>query len=275
MLILLSPTKTMDESSDGLDTYPQSEPQMKEHTEELLAIMKKKSKNELKKLMKLSDNLASLNAGRYKNFEKGVHKQSALLFKGPAFAYLDTQSLTKPQQDYLQKHLRILSGLYGVLRPFDLMHPYRLEMGTKLETKRGKNLYKFWGSHISEILKSELKDGDFIINSASNEYFNAVDLTTLREAGIRIISVVFKEKKDGRAKAISIYAKQARGLFARWCATSNVSSIDDLKKFNVSGYKYQAKESKEDSFCFIRPQPATGKRKNTSKETKGKKRKRG
>jgi len=186
--------------------------------------------------------------------------------------YLDITSLSKKQHEYLQKHLRILSGLYGALRPFDEMKPYRLEMGTKLVSERGKTLYDFWGSSIAEVLQADLGKEKTIINVASNEYFKAVDQKSLD--GVTIINCHFKQRKDGSLKIVSVFAKQARGLFVRWCAQNDVTSVNDLKKFDLEGYKFMSSESDETNLVFGRKQPEKGKkRKNTSSGRKGKKRK--
>jgi len=273
MLILLSPTKTLDESLESLDEYLKSTRRFQDDTEELVAIMKKQSKANLVKLMKLSDNLASLNRKRFANFDSAISKQAALMFTGQAFQYLDIKTLSKKQHVYLQKHLRILSGLYGALRPFDSISPYRLEMGTKLATDRGKTLYNFWGSKIGELLASELGKEKFIVNVASNEYFKVVDQGVLK--GTKIINMHFKQKKDGALKIVSVFAKQARGLFVRFCAESNLSKIEDLKKFDADGYQYNAAQSDELNVVFVRPQPVKGKKRKAKGQgpKKGKKRK--
>lgn len=269
MLILLSPTKTLNEDEEK--GYPRSDRRLLTDTKELVSVMKKQSKNDLKKLMKLSDNLANLNHGRYKNFESAISKQAALMFTGQAFQYLDIATLSKDEQQYLQTRLRILSGLYGVLRPFDTMSPYRLEMGTKLKTDRGKSLYDFWGSKIADVLTEDLGSEKFIVNVASNEYFKAVDQKALK--GVKIINIHFKQKKDGALKIVSVFAKQARGLFARWCAESKVGTIEELKKFNSDGYSFDKAQSDEANFVFVRNQPSKKRKASGKSGQKGKKRK--
>lgn len=259
----------MDEDISSVGNYTQTKAQFSGDTQELLAIMKKKSKGDLKKLMKLSDNLGNLNAKRYKGFETAISKQCGFIFQGPAFAKLDLNSLEPEAHEFLQKHLRILSGLYGILRPLDMIHPYRLEMGTKLKTERGSSLYDFWGTKLSEFLKKDLEKMNakkkLIVNVASNEYFKAVDTSVFGE-NIEIVNMIFKEKKNGALKIISVYAKQARGLFVRWMAEKNIETKAELQNFNVAGYKFIQNLSDEKNFVFARSQPE--KKKSAPKKKK-------
>tara|TARA_E500000178_G_C16946331_1_gene719016 strand:- start:902 stop:1435 length:534 start_codon:yes stop_codon:yes gene_type:complete len=174
-----------------------------------------------------------------------------LVFKGDVYQGLQAEDLTKSEMNFAQKHIRILSGLYGILRPLDLMKPYRLEMGTKLETENGKNLYEFWGNKIQKNVLNELKDqkSDLLINLASNEYFSA--LGKLPE-DINTISPTFKDYKNGKYKIISFYAKKARGLMARWIIQNKVKDFEDLVKFNVDGYKFSKSESTASAPVFLR-----------------------
>lgn len=262
--MLLSPTKTLNYLPFHINA---SIPRLLKHSDELIGILKKKSSTDIGKLMKLSSNLVSLNTKRYKDYmlSENVkykddtvpegHKQAAVAFKGPAFQALDPESFSQQDWEFSQKHLRVLSGLYGVLRPQDVIQPYRLEMGTKLKTDRGKNLYEFWGSTISELLYSDLEKNKkkiFIINAASNEYFNSVDIDFLKSKGVIIYNVVFKEAKNGGFRIVSVYAKQARGLLCRYVIQNKVTDIENLKKFNLGNYKYRETFSSETELVFTR-----------------------
>lgn len=262
--MLLSPTKTLNYSPFKTNA---SIPRLLKHSDELIDILKKKSSADIGKLMKLSSSLVSLNKKRYKDYKLSEnvqykddfvpegHKQAAVAFKGPAFLALDPESFTQQNWEFAQKHLRILSGLYGVIRPQDVIQPYRLEMGTKLKTDRGKDLYDFWGSKISELLFSDFekdKKNFFIINTASNEYFKSVDIDYLKSKGVTIYQVVFKEAKNGGFKIVSVYAKQARGLLCRYVIQNKVTDIENVKKFNLGNYKYHEKFSSGTELVFTR-----------------------
>jgi len=208
--------------------------------------------------MHISDSLAELNADRFKAFnlkgQSNSEKPAGLTFDGDVYWGFDADTLNDDELCYAQNHVRILSGLYGVLRPLDAIQAYRLEMGTKLETKRGKSLYDFWGSAISDTLNSDMADhhDTTIVNLASNEYFKAVDKKAL---GQPVISAKFLNVKDGEARALMYYAKFARGLMARWIVQNRVEHAQDLKDFNVEGYKLDKKASSETELVFSRKQP--------------------
>ena len=206
--------------------------------------------------MGLSDKLASLNYDRYQSWTASKKasddsKSSMLVFKGDVYQGLQAEDLTNRELDFAQKHIRILSGLYGILRPLDLMKPYRLEMGTKLETSEGKNLYEFWGNKIQKNVLEDLKKqkSDLLINLASKEYFSV--LGKMPE-DVNVVSPTFKDYKNGKYKIISFYAKKARGLMARWIIQNKVKDFEDLANFNVDGYKYSKAESTATTPVFLR-----------------------
>ena len=254
MIIVLSPAKTLDYEFEAGSSH--SVPTFLSQSSKLIKELKKKEPKDIASLMGLSDKLATLNYDRYQSWTAAKKvsndsKPSMLVFKGDVYQGLQAEDLTKSEMNFAQKHIRILSGLYGILRPLDLMKPYRLEMGTKLETKNGKNLYEFWGNKIQKNVLDELKNlrSDLLINLASNEYFSA--LGRLPE-DINTISPVFKDYKNGKYKIISFYAKKARGLMARWIIQNKVKDFEDLVKFNVDGYKYSKAESTISTPVFLR-----------------------
>jgi len=254
MIIVLSPAKTLDYEFEAGSSH--SVPTFLSQSSKLIKELKKKEPKDIASLMGLSDKLATLNYDRYQSWTAAKKvsndsKPSMLVFKGDVYQGLQAEDLTKSEMNFAQKHIRILSGLYGILRPLDLMKPYRLEMGTKLETKNGKNLYEFWGNKIQKNVLDELKNlrSDLLINLASNEYFSA--LGKLPE-DINTISPVFKDYKNGKYKIISFYAKKARGLMARWIIQNKVKDFEDLVKFNVDGYKYSKAESTISTPVFLR-----------------------
>ena len=214
--------------------------------------------NELAELMKLSDKLAGLNVARFTewhpDFTLENARQAILAFKGDVYTGLDAQTLSNADFEYAQQHLRILSGLYGVLRPLDLMQPYRLEMGTKLDNAQGKNLYEFWGSRITDSLNTCLAENKatVLLNLASNEYFKAVQPKLLNAT---LINVDFKDLKNGQYKIISFYAKKARGIMARYVIQHKIDSVDALKDFSEQGYYYSAEQSKPEHLVFLRDHP--------------------
>ena len=257
MLTLLSPAKKLnfDPASTALEaTFPR----LTKDTVELAKAAKTQSAADLKRLMHISDNLAELNADRFKAFnlkgQSNIQKPAGLAFDGDVYWGLDADTLSDAELEYAQDHLRILSGLYGVLRPMDAIQAYRLEMGTKLETKRGKSLYDFWDTRIADTLNEDL-DGHAdttVVNLASNEYFKAVDKGAL---GQTVIGAKFLNVKDGEARALMYYAKFARGLMARWIVQNKVDRADGLKDFNVEGYKLDKKASTDAELVFSRQQP--------------------
>lgn len=254
MLTLLSPAKTLDFDTPPI-TDKATEPVFLEQSADLIDILKQYSPDALGKLMKLSPKLAELNVQRFQDwclpFTKDNAKAAVLAFKGDVYTGLDAETLTSEQLNFAQQHVRILSGLYGVLKPLDLIQPYRLEMGTKLENPQGKNLYQYWGDTLTHALNEEVahSGSNVIVNLASNEYFSAVN-TKLLEAAL--ITPVFKDEKNGQYKIISFYAKKARGLMTRWILENKLNSADQLMDFDVAGYRYSEEDSKKNSPVFKR-----------------------
>ena len=257
MLMVISPAKTLDYTSP-LATEKYSQPRFLEQSSQLIEILREFSPSELAKLMKLSDKLAGLNVARFTEwqpeFTPDNARQAILAFKGDVYTGLDAASLSAADFDYAQQHLRILSGLYGVLRPLDLMQPYRLEMGTRLENSEGKNLYEFWGERLTDSLNQCLAEqkNSVLLNLASNEYFKAIKPKQLNGT---LINVDFKDLKNDQYKIISFYAKKARGVMARYVIQHKIDSVEALKNFTEQGYYYSAEQSKPDHLVFLRDQP--------------------
>jgi hypothetical protein len=257
MLMVISPAKTLD-----YDTPPTTQrftqPQYLDHSQALINQLRDLSPAQISELMHLSDKLAGLNAARFGSwhptFTLDNAKQALLAFKGDVYTGLDADSLDEQDLDYAQQHLRMLSGLYGLLRPLDLMMPYRLEMGTKLANPRGKDLYAFWGERISEWLNQALAEqgDDVLLNLASNEYFSAVKRKTLQA---RVINTEFRDLKNGQYKIISFYAKKARGLMSRFVITERIKDPRQLKAFDSDGYRFNATDSTADNLVFLRDHP--------------------
>ena len=258
MLMVISPAKTLD-----YDTPPvidkSTQPRFVEHSVELIEVLREKSPQDIAKLMSLSDKLASLNVARYGSWERESTpqnaKQALLAFKGDVYTGLNAEDFSTDDFAFAQQHLRMLSGLYGLLRPLDLMQPYRLEMGTKLANPRGKDLYTFWGERISQWLNEDLEaQGDqVLLNLASQEYFGAVKPKALNA---RVIDTVFKDQKNGQYKIISFYAKKARGLMARYVIKERLQDPEGLKDFNLDGYRFDAVSSSENQLVFLRDEQA-------------------
>jgi cytoplasmic iron level regulating protein YaaA (DUF328/UPF0246 family) len=253
MLTLVSPAKTLDyESPLATDTYTQ--PRFTEQSQQLIETLRQLSVQDVAELMKLSDKLASLNVARYQSWEPKHTPDNArpavLAFKGDVYTGLDAESLSETDFSFAQQHLRILSGLYGVLRPLDLLEPYRLEMGTRLKTASGDNLYQFWGERITAALNEELKTSDdVVVNLASNEYFKSVQPKALNA---RLITPVFKDFKNGQYKIISFYAKKARGLMSRYIIQNRIDAPEAIKAFDLEGYYFSPEQSKGDTWVFLR-----------------------
>lgn len=256
MLILLSPAKKLDYDSvvrTTLHTQPQFVPQ----AQELIKVLRKQSPSQIAALMKLSEPLAKLNAERYAawvpEFNQTNSRQAILAFNGDVYAGLDASSLSDQQLQWAQKHMAILSGLYGVLRPLDLMQPYRLEMGTRLATGAGIGLYTWWGSAIADYCNQQLQQQDekpgVVLNLASEEYFKAVDLKALQA---RVVQCVFQDYKNGTWKIISFHAKRARGLMARYAIDHAITDPIKLQGFDSNGYAWEASESTPDKMVFRR-----------------------
>jgi uncharacterized protein len=258
MLIVLSPAKTLDFELPA-KTRMHTQPAFIPHASELVDTLKGYSPARIASLMGISDALAHLNAGRFAawspDFTQDNSKQAVLAFNGDVYEGLDAPSLTATQLGYAQDHLRILSGLYGLLRPLDLMQPYRLEMGTALPTKRGKNLYQFWGGAITDALNQSIEKNKWkaLVNLASEEYFKSVQPKDLQ---VPVITPVFEDWKAGRYKVISFHAKRARGLMARFAAQKTIKDAEKLKKFNCEGYAFDTNASSDTRWVFRRKETA-------------------
>lgn len=254
MLIVLSPAKSLDYDTPSV-TEKYTTPDFIADSAELIAVLKTYSPAQIGSLMSISDQLAVLNTDRYaswsKKFTTDNAKQAVLAFNGDVYEGLDANALTKKQLDYVQSHVRILSGLYGVLRPLDLMQPYRLEMGTKLANPRGKDLYAFWGDIVTKALNTEFaqQKAKVLINLASEEYFKVVKPKIL---DAEVIAPVFEDWKGGKYKIISFYAKRARGLMARYAALNAVTDPEQLKGFDLDGYEFDESVSTEKKWVFRR-----------------------
>ncbi|RJG06280.1 peroxide stress protein YaaA [Noviherbaspirillum cavernae] len=254
MLIVLSPAKSLDYDTPPItDTHTQ--PDFIKHSAELIDTLRRLSPVQVSGLMGVSDALAALNVGRYASwspqFTTENAKQAVLAFNGDVYEGLDAPSLSKNQLDYAQSHLRILSGLYGVLRPLDLMQPYRLEMGTRLANPRGKDLYAFWGEIVTRTLNDAMAERELtaLVNLASEEYFKVVKPKLLNAP---VITPVFEDWKDGKYKIISFYAKRARGLMARYAAVKGITKPEKLKAFGIDGYAFEPQGSTETRWLFRR-----------------------
>lgn len=256
MLIVVSPAKTLDYETSA-KTRVFTQPDYLQNSQELITRLRHMQPHDIARLMKVSDKIAGVNFERYQDWNKKFTvknaKQSVLAFKGDVYTGLDAESFNAKDFSFAQKHLRVLSGLYGLLRPLDLMQPYRLEMGTKLDTDHGKNLYEFWGSTITEGLNAQLKKikSETLINLASNEYFKAVKP---KELSAEIITPAFKDFKNGEYKMISFFAKKARGMLSRYIIQHQLSDSEDIKTFNDDGYTFSKKRSKGNTWVFTRKQ---------------------
>lgn len=252
MKTLISPSKTLN-FDNNINCDITSKCRLIDYTSELHKILISYSKNDLKNLMNVSDKIAELNYNRFKTWEdpsnSKTSKQAIYAFKGDVYSGLDAESIEEDKFDYLQNSLRIISGYYGLLRPFDQILPYRLEMGTKLENENGNNLYKFWGDKITDVLNEDLDTNDIIVNLASDEYFKSINKDKIKS---KIITPVFKEFKNGLYKVIAIYAKKARGLMSRFLIERKSTSIDDIKLFNIDGYSFDSNLSNDSQLVFTR-----------------------
>ena len=252
MKIVISPAKSLNFEKE-LPTTQFTQPTLLKESKKVHEVLKQKTPAELSQLMAISDKLADLNWQRNKAWKTPFNPTNArpavYAFDGDVYAGLDAYSIPLDKLDVLQERLRILSGLYGVLKPLDLMQAYRLEMGTKLPIGESKNLYDFWKTTVTASLNKELKKGEFFVNLASNEYFSVVDTKALK---VPIITPDFKDYKDGKLKMISFFAKKARGMMVRYIIDTNAETIDDLKGFNYEGYQFDANLSKGNNLVFTR-----------------------
>ena len=252
MLTVISPAKRLDFETSPM-TAKCSTPGFPEQTRQLVEVMRTRSAKDLSKLMGISPGLAELNVERFKNFKTGTRgeKQAVLAFKGDVYIGINVESYGERDFTFAQKNLRILSGLYGLLKPLDLIQPYRLEMGTKLKTKHGGRLYDFWGSRIGDSLAAELENhrNKTLINLASKEYFQAAAAAKLPG---RLITPVFKDEKNGTYKVLSFFAKKARGAMASFIVKNRINKPGDIRQFNEDGYIYNEDLSTEYTWTFTR-----------------------
>ena len=249
MLAIISPSKTQDFSQCDIDIFSQT--RQIESSNELIGILKNKSKSQIAKLMSISEKLSELNFDRFQNFQLPFTlknaKQAILAFKGDVYNGINAPELSHEDLEFAQGKVRMLSGLYGVIRPLDLIQPYRLEMGTKLSNAKGGDLYDYWGSDISSVLNED--EPDLIVNLASNEYSRAIDKKTLNAD---ILDIVFKEKKGDNYKVIGIYAKRARGLMVNYIIRNRLDKPEELKDFTDEGYRFDKGLSNDSSWVFLR-----------------------
>jgi len=255
MLVVISPAKRLDWSAQNV---AMTEPEFPEDALRLAKTARNLPLRDLKRLMDLSDDLARLNRDRFRAYcapaAPDSTRPAALAFAGDTYQGLDAATLSEPEMTWAQDHLRILSGLYGILRPLDAIQPYRLEMGSRLKTRRGATLYAYWRDQIAKALnaQAEATGSDTLINCASQEYFGAVDLKALK---LRVITPSFQEDKGQGPATVSFFAKRARGAMARYIVQNQISDPGDLAGFNVGGYTYTPALSSEDAPAFVRPYP--------------------
>lgn len=252
MKIVISPAKSLNFEKE-VPTTQFTQPSLLKESKKVHAVLKQKTPAELSQLMAISDKLADLNWQRNKTWKTPFNSSNArpavYAFDGDVYTGLDAYSIPMEKLDVLQERLRILSGLYGVLKPLDLMQAYRLEMGTKLPIGESNNLYDFWKSTVTTSLNKELKKGELFVNLASHEYFSVIDTKALK---VPVITPDFKDYKDGKLKMISFFAKKARGMMVRYIIDTNAETIDDLKGFNYEGYQFDANLSKGNNLVFTR-----------------------
>lgn len=249
MLTVVSPAKRLDEKPA---IAAGTQPVFKDQTDLLVETARKLTSKDLEKLMHISPSLGALNVERFSRFGSGEGEKPAIeMFAGDTYAGLDATSLDADEMRYAQDHLSILSGLYGLLRPLDKIEPHRLEMGTRMQNPRGKNLYEFWGKRIATELhrRAEATGSDILVNCASVEYFSAVDQSAL---GLRVITPQFLDTKSGQEKVISFFAKKARGSFARFIVQNRIRDARALKEFDLGGYRFQPERSSESELVFLR-----------------------
>lgn len=257
MLITLSPSKGQDFETPALSKTC-SKPDALKDSELLIKDLRKIRQKDIQRLMSVSENIAKLTAERYKSFNTPFTvknaKQAIFAFKGDVYSGIDIEKYKEADLKYAQNHLRILSGLYGCLRPLDLIQPYRLEMKTKLQNARGDNLYQFWGDRITDALNKELEKQKqpVLVNLASNEYFKAVKPKQLKG---RLLNINFKETKDGKTRVVAIFAKRARGMMTDYILRNRIEKPEDIRKFKQGGYRFNKELSDDRQWTFERPQP--------------------
>jgi hypothetical protein len=254
MLMVISPAKTLDFDSP-LATSKNSQPRLLDQSQQLINELQKLAPHDISTLMSVSDKIGTLNFDRFQAWQQPFNEDNAraavLAFKGDVYTGMQAETFQASDFNFAQKHLRILSGLYGLLRPLDLMQAYRLEMGTKFANKNGKNLYQFWDNKITTILNEDIKDSGSkeLINLASNEYFKSVQLKYLDS---EVITPIFKDFKNGKYKIISFYAKKARGMMAAYIIKNKIKNVEDIKSFNIDGYRFDNDMTRDNNWVFTR-----------------------
>ena len=254
MLMVISPAKTLDFDSP-LATSKNSQPRLLDQSQQLINELQKLAPHDISTLMSVSDKIGTLNFDRFQAWQQPFNEDNAraavLAFKGDVYTGMQAETFQASDFNFAQKHLRILSGLYGLLRPLDLMQAYRLEMGTKFANKNGKNLYQFWDNKITTILNEDIKDSGSkeLINLASNEYFKSVQLKYLDS---EVITPIFKDFKNGKYKIISFYAKKARGMMAAYIIKNKIKNAEDIKSFNIDGYRFDNDMTRDNNWVFTR-----------------------
>jgi len=249
MLVVISPAKKLNMQASSV--FEPTQPIYGQEADELAHLMQQLDLDEMKSLMGISANLAQLNADRFASFGAQDKKPAVLAFAGDTYQGLEAATLEPEEMAWAQNHLRVLSGLYGVLRPLDAIEPYRLEMGSKLSTACGKSLYEYWGSKIAAVLNEQAvaSNSSVLVNCASKEYFGAVDLASLT---LPVVTPVFLENQNGKSKIVSFYAKKARGAMARFIVQNRLTECAELRSFNAGGYCYQPDRSDADNLVFMR-----------------------
>lgn len=256
MLTVISPAKTLDYKTSAL-TADFTQPAHLHQSRKLVRRLRELNSADLSKLMGVSSNIADLNVERFRRwktpFKPDNAKQALFAFKGDVYIGLDAESMSSENVEFAQIHLRMLSGLYGLLRPLDLMQPYRLEMNTSLATEQGRNLYQFWNTRITKALNAEMKAirSDVLVNLASIDYFKSVKSKSIRG---QVITPVFKDYKDGKLQIIGFFAKKARGLMARYIIDNEINQVSEIKNFDWQGYSYDPAISTEQEWVFTRRQ---------------------
>ncbi|MEO1139351.1 MAG: peroxide stress protein YaaA [Pseudomonadota bacterium] len=253
MLVVVSPAKSL--NMDPVDGITPTNPSFARDANALASIARELSKDDLKKLMGISDNLAELNAERFQSFGKMKKKPASLAFAGDTYQGLEAATMDEDEMAWAQDHLRILSGLYGLLRPLDNIQPYRLEMGSRLTTEKGKSLYDYWGDKLSKALNKQAKETgtEVLVNCASQEYFGAIAPRSLK---LRVITPVFLDIKNGEAKVIGFFAKRARGAMARFIVQKRLTDPEAIKDFDVGGYQFDPASSDGETWAFRRDHAA-------------------
>jgi cytoplasmic iron level regulating protein YaaA (DUF328/UPF0246 family) len=256
MLMVISPAKTLDYESP-LATTKNSQPRFLDQSQQLINQLQKLAPHDISNLMSVSDKIGTLNYDRFQTFQQPFDSSNAraavLAFKGDVYTGMQAETFSAAEFTFAQKHLRILSGLYGLLRPLDLMQAYRLEMGTKFANQGGKDLYQFWDNKITDLLNQDIKDSGnkVLVNLASNEYFKSVQL---KQLDADMVTPVFKDYKNGKYKIISFYAKKARGMMAAYIINNKINKAEDIKGFNNEGYRFNSDMTAGSDWVFTRPE---------------------